>query len=275
GGAAPRLAQRAVVHGVEAELVVEAGHQRHGVGVVARDDEGGAVRGAGRAGEAHERGDLVARHPHGYPAVELDVAERLREPGARELLLAQLVHRRRPGVDGREAAVARGHVVVVVEHDLAGELGGGQHVPRRVGEGEEGEVRLGGGVRGPRDARPRPERTDEARERPGRAGVGDDDVVARTDRGPGEGAAGLARAEDPQGPHHGSTPASSHSVPLGTSAVRAATTARAVSSGDRPMPSLAVRSVAVVPGSRAVKRMSRWALAYWTVSMVAAALDAE
>ncbi len=48
----------------------------------------------------------------------------------------------------------------------------------------------------------------------------------------------------------------------------------ALSAGDLPMPKAAVMSVAVVPGSRALNLMPGWALAYWTVSMVAAALDA-
>jgi hypothetical protein len=41
------------------------------------------------------------------------------------------------------------------------------------------------------------------------------------------------------------------------------------------MPKAAVMSVAVVPGSIALNLMPGWALAYCTVSMVAAVLDAE
>ena len=76
--------------------------------------------------------------------------------------------------------------------------------------------------------------------------------------------------------YQGSSPVSSRSVPVGPPGpmVASSATTLALCSAGRPPPSAAVKSVAVKPGSTALNVMPGSALAYWTVSIVAAALEA-
>src|SRR5690625_7506321 len=57
--------------------------------------------------------------------------------------------------------------------------------------------------------------------------------------------------------------------------VATCTTTCALLAGGRPIPIPAVRSVAVVPGSRATNLMLGYALAYCTIRIFAAALEEE
>ena len=75
GGAAPGRGERAVVDGVEAELVVELRDECDGVGVIARDDQSRPISGSPRPREPHQGRHGVPRRPRGNTAVELDVAE--------------------------------------------------------------------------------------------------------------------------------------------------------------------------------------------------------
>jgi len=139
GGAgflAPALGDRAGVDGVVADRVEVGGHRGLGIRVVAGDGQGGAVFGAGRAGQRLQ-------------VLEVDVVEDLDDVRLGQVPLEQAAAGEGAGVELLDLPVALGIVVAGVQDRLAVQ-GLGRDVGERLHRDADHHqvARLGGLLRG-------------------------------------------------------------------------------------------------------------------------------
>ena len=122
-------------------------------------------------------------------------------PARRQVRLQQAGGRGGPGVDRRDVPVSLREVVDRGDDDLPGQRPDRHVSDGRERDGGDGEVARGGRLGGGGRPGPRPELGDQPSDRLRPLGVAEHDVIAVRNRRPGQVAAHVPAAEDPDGSH--------------------------------------------------------------------------